>query len=434
MKDHSNSNRPTTLVALSMLLWLVSCASQAGVFKIISVSSDQISWANSYPSGVCTVEAASDPGGPWVPQINSFTTNSQGQAPLLPSQSAHSFFRLLAVDISNVPQGFSNLAASYGLLTTLAGKGEYDADEFNAWLPSYEGGPGTNANLSRPHFAMADLAGNIYLADEGSHSVLKITPDGNIHTVAGTHEGGDSGDGPAPATSLKLYLPNGLWVRSDGTVYILDTGNCKVRRLDTNAVMTTLFSSAAPILGGRGLWVKDDESLAYFSSTTELKQWTPAGGVKVLSNKFRDVSGLVVSPSGELIATDRIANRVYKVASNGQLTPIAGNGQTSGGGDGFPVLETGLAGVRAIWFLPNGGYFLGTQEGSQVWYVDTGGIIHLFLDGQLGSHAGDGEYFRSPGFKVSKVRSVTMDYQGNIIVTESDFGFIRRIGFLRLNP
>jgi len=91
--------------------------------------------------------------------------------------------------------------------------------------------------------------------------------------------------------------------------------------------------------------------------------------------------------------------------------------------------------VRGVWFLPTGGYLLGTHEGSQIWYVDARDIIHLFVDGQAGNiHSGDGEYFHSPGFKIGEVRSVTLDSQGNILITENDFGYVRRIDFQRLLP
>jgi len=76
---------------------------------------------------------------------------------------------------------------------------------------------------------MADDASNVFIVDKDSHSVLQITLDGRIHTVAGTHVPGFDGDGPAPATSLELYQPNGLYVHGDGTFFILDTGKARVR-------------------------------------------------------------------------------------------------------------------------------------------------------------------------------------------------------------
>jgi hypothetical protein len=108
---------------------------------------------------------------------------------------------------------------------------------------------------------------------------------------------------------------------------------------------------------------------------------------------------------------------------------IAGNDSTSGGGDGFPALQTAFYGVRGVWFLKDNTYFLGTHEGSQVWYIDSGGIAHLFLDGRSGdkNHSGENENYRTPGYKISEVRSVTVDYQGNVIVAENDCGYIRKI-------
>src|SRR5207302_6989452 len=103
--------------------------------------------------------------------------------------------------------------------------------------------------------------------------------------------------------------------------------------------------------------------------------------------------------------------------------------------DGASALTSGLYGVRGLWPLPNGGYLLATHEGSQVLYMDPAGILHLFVDGEYGNvHAGDGQWFYAPGFKVSEVRSVTMDFQGNILITENDFGYVRKIEFSRLHP
>jgi sugar lactone lactonase YvrE len=318
----------------------------------------------------------------------------------------------------------------------VAGLGQFGADVNNYWEPRFEGGPATDANLSRPHFAMADDAGNIYIADKDSHSILQVTPDGTIHTVAGTHEAGSNGNGPTNGTNLQLNFPNGLWVRGDGTVYILDTDNGKVRRLATNGIITTMFTVSGGIDGGRGLWVRNDESLVYFASLQDLRKWTPGGGVSTLNGSFNELGNIVVDRNGNVIATDRGDHSVWRVNPvSGSRVRIAGNRTTTGGGDGFPALQTGLAEVRGVWYLPNNGYLLATHQGSRIWYVDPAGIIHLFLDGAVGGyHAGDGEWFYSPGFKVSEVRSVTMDRLGNILIVENDVGYVRKIQFLRLEP
>jgi hypothetical protein len=66
--------------------------------------------------------------------------------------------------------------------------------------------------------------------------------------------------------------------------------------------------------------------------------------------------------------------------------------------------------------------------------LDTAGIIHLLLNGSSGfTHSGDGAFFYNPSIpKISEGRSVTMDYDGNLLVCESDYGYIRRIRFQRI--
>jgi hypothetical protein len=390
--------------------------------------------ANAFTNGVCTVERAASVTGSWLPEKNIFTTGA-GAAVSLTTTGAAGFFRALAVDLSGGRAGFTNLVQSYNLLTTVAGAGG-SPEAINKWLPEFEGGPATNALLSRPHIAMADDAGNIFIADKDAHAVRKVLPDGTIVTVAGINSPGDGPDFLSLGTEVALNEPNGLWVRGDGTVYILDLMNGKVRRLDTDGLLETLFAVPGGIAFGRGLWVNDDESLAYLSSGTVVKQWTPTEGVTDLAAGFVELANLVVDPRGKLVVTDRRGHRVWRVASDGTKTAIAGNGTTSGGGNGQLATATGLNEVRGVWFLPTGAYFLCTHRGSQVWYVDTAGYIHLFLNGSTAdTHAGDGTWFWNPAeLRVSENRAVTMDRAGNLLITEHDSGYVRKVQFLRHGP
>jgi hypothetical protein len=368
-----------------------------------------------------------------MPVRNRFATNFVDSV-IVTSAPGNSFYRLRSVDVFATPQGFVNLVNAYGLLETIAGTGAGQQDGVSYWQPWYEGGPTQGAALSRPHYAQADRAGNIYIADKNSHSILKITAQGNIYTFAGTHIGGFNGDGPDAATNLQLNFPNGAWVHGDGTVEVFDTDNGRVRRVDTNGVMTTLFMGTpdgSPVSGGRGLWVSDDKTLAYFCAGTKLRKWTPSGGVKTVASGFIELGTLFVEGSGNILVCDRGANYAYRVTPNGAFTVIAGNGTSAGGGDGFAAVETGLYGVRSIWPVPTGGYLLLTHDGCQLWYMDSAGIIHLLLNGAGGrTHSGDGGFFYTPWPSISEGRSVTMDCEGNILVTESDWGYVRRIRFL----
>jgi len=332
----------------------------------------------------------------------------------------------LLVSFTCVAQ-FEEFCLKYDTLSTIAGKGDIPDKVVNGWIADYEGGSALDAELSRPHFAMADKAGNIFIADKDAHAIRKVTPDGIITTVAGTGIAGDNGDGLA--TECQLSSPNGIWVMENGTFYILDLGNNYIRKVDNDGNLITIFKDSGNISIGRGLWVSQSEDLIFYTSNTKVKKWTPAGGLVEYSTGYSSLGAIVVDPSGYLVVTDRVGNRVYRVSENGSKKIIAGNGLSSGGGDGFNATETGIHGVRGIWFLEDQSYLLATHEGSQIWYVDTLGIIHLFLNGKEGDeyHTGDGEHFQTPGYKISEARGISVDYNGNIIITENDAGYIRKI-------
>jgi hypothetical protein len=413
------------------ILYLCGTSVFAAGLGVSSFLPTGTSITNTFTNGVLTVERAEAVDSQWKPYANSFTTGSTITVSL-GLAGAIGFYRPLAVDLSPGVLGFSNLVASYSLLSTIAGAGGVTGAGINKWSSLFEGGAATNAQLSRPHIAMTDSAGDIFIADKDAHGVRKIRSDGIILTVAGTSVQGNGPDYPTNATSVMLDQPNGLWVRTDGAVYILDLGNAKIRKLDTNGILSTMFTVTG-LAVGRGIWVTDDESLAYVCSGTVVKKWTPAGGVVDFATGFSELGNLAVDPNGWLVVTDRGAHRVYRLSNDGNSrTIIAGNGTITGGGDNQAATSTGLNQVRGIWFLPTGAYLLGTDAGSQVWYVDTAGVIHLLLNGNSSSHAGDGSYFFNPGqARVSKVRQITMDYEGNLLITEHDAGYVRKVRFLR---
>ena len=321
---------------------------------------------------------------------------------------------------------YASVVAAYDKLQTIAGVGDIDDKSENGWMDDFEGGPATEAELSRPHFAMANAAGEIYIADKDAHAIRKIDQNGTITTVAGTNEAGDGSDELGPATERALHSPNGLWVTANGNVYILDIDNDKVRKLTPDGQMMTLFE--VEIVIGRGLWVADDESRAYVASATDLKTWTPDGGIEIFADGFASLGTLVVDPDGYPLVTDRGASRVYRLLSDGERVHIAGGAEGASGGPGDPATDVFMDGVRSVWLMDGGGLLLATHTGSQIWYVDTLGDAYLFLHGQEGRGGrGDGEHFQSPGTKISEPRAVTVDGAGNIVLTTNDRGFVRVI-------
>ena len=319
--------------------------------------------------------------------------------------------------------------ASFSTLETIAGTALIEDKGVNGWQASFEGGPATAAELSRPHIAQAARSGNIYVADKDAHAIRKISPDGVITTFAGTNVAGRPvGAEPVKATEAPLNSPNGLWVPPTGeVVYILDLGNDRVARVDEQGMLTTLFSIGGAG-AGRGLWVAQDESVAYVSAGTQLKKWTPQGGVETIASGFVSLGNLHVDGRGRVGVTDRDGSRAYLIEQSGEKTHIAGTGSGNAATDGMDARDAGLDEVRGIWFHPFGGYFLATHKGGHVWYVDSDNKLHLLIDGDTNdAHSGDGEAFDSPGKKISEPRAITMDTRGVMLITEHDGGYIRRL-------
>ena len=114
-----------------------------------------------------------------------------------------------------------------------------------------DGGPAVAATLIRPEALVVDAAGNVYIADAGGHRVRKVAPDGTITTVVGTGARGFSGD-DGPAAAALLDNPLGLALASDGTLYLADAGNHRLRRVAPDGTISTLAGDGSPGLAGDG--------------------------------------------------------------------------------------------------------------------------------------------------------------------------------------
>lgn len=311
----------------------------------------------------------------------------------------------------------------FGELSTIAGAGK--SDSLNEWKPSFEGGPAVSAELSRPHIALADEEGNIYIADKEAHAVRRVTTDGIIHTFAGTNQPGDAPDEPGPAREGALHNPNGLWVTKSGNVFILDMDNAKIRKVTPEGEMST-FITLENIAVGRGLWVADDESEAFICNDRILLRWTPENGSKAFSAGFGELGMVLRDDSGRLLVGDRGKNQVFAVEPNGAKVPLVGTGAEGPLVEGRLATETPVPEPRAIWPF-KGGLFVGLHDVCRVLFVDDAGVVHQFLTGSTKSHSGDGEDFDTPGRKIGEVRSVSVTPQGDLLIVESDLGYVRRV-------
>jgi hypothetical protein len=149
-------------------------------------------------------------------------------------------------------------------ITTIAGNG-HSGDFGN-------GGPATHAQLNYPRAVAVDAEGNLYIADTNNHRILKINTTGTITTIAGTGQPGHTGDG-GPATKAKFNGPKGIAVAPDGHVYVADTENNAIRRIDARTgTITTVAADRLALSRPHGICLAPDGTL-YIGDTLNHRVW-----------------------------------------------------------------------------------------------------------------------------------------------------------------
>ena len=237
-------------------------------------------------------------------------------------------------DTSN--QRIRRVDAATGIITTVAGDGFGGS--------SGDGGPATSARLFHPTGVALDGTGNLFIADLGNHRIRKVDTSGIITTVAGDGFGGFSGDG-GPATIASLNLPHGVALDGAGNLFIADQFNHRIRKVDTSGIITTvagngsatfpgdggpatsarLFHPTGVALDGAGnLFIADSSNHRVRKVDTSGIITTVAGngsfgfsgdGGPATSARLGSPSGVALDSSGNLFIVDLFNDRIRKVGS-----------------------------------------------------------------------------------------------------------------------
>ena len=294
-------------------------------------------------------------------------------------------------------------AVESGVIRTVAGDGGigYVAD-----------GPATSAFLRPEGFAF-DGHGNLYVADGASHRLRFVDASkGLVSTIAGNGIPGLDGDG-GPAAAALLDAPGGVALDSTGNVYVADTGNRRIRRIDhiTGQISTLAGTSTldVPIDTARaaethlqapvGIAFGPDGTLFLSDGARILgvdvaagtvrsvaahlgPGLSPSPGVASLPEPRPDLRGIAVDAAGQVFVTDLRSNRVFQVDPRaGTVRVVAGSGMLGAPGEGEPATQVGLRGLFRLGLDARGNLLLPDPSDHCVRILDrASGLISTLLD------------------------------------------------------
>jgi len=314
-------------------------------------------------------------------------------------------------------------------------------------------GAATATSLNSPGALAADRQGRIYVTENGA--VRRIDPStGQIETFAGDGTAGFTGDN-GPALQARVNGPTGLAIDSKGTVYISDTGNCRIRRVFiTTGIITTIAGSLTCGAAGDGgsaiqaqlanngdLTLDEPGSLLYVASSNQIirrlaldtgiidrfagtgLQGPVQENIPSFQADLRIVTGIYLDASGNMLFADNAGNRVGKIGLNGLLTTLAG--ALTYAGDGGPAQYAFLTQPVDVIPEPGGRFLIAESVNRRIRRLSPPGILTTFAgSGAPGAASGNGASALSATFAPT---TIFRDGSGNIYITDSLSNTVRRI-------
>jgi sugar lactone lactonase YvrE len=340
-----------------------------------------------------------------------------------------------------------------------------------------DNGAATRAQLADPAGVAVDHAGNLYIADTSDQEIRKVGPDGTITRVAGdgtTCATAGCGDG-GPAVDAQLDNPQSVAVDGTGDLYIADTDDEEVRKVAPNGTITTiagrlgLFCEHPPDCGDGGLATRaflsqplgvavDNGGDIYIADAgdNELRKVTPDGtitrvagtgaacptapacgdGGPAISATLSTPSGVAVDSGGDVYIADAGDEEVRKLAPDGTITRIAGNGTACRTEPtcthGPDATQAQLSSPTAVAVAPQGGssatVYIADTGDNLVWAVDSTGVIDRVAGNGLRCQGppdcGDGG--GSTDAQLAFPQGIAADADGNLDIADTFDNEIRQ--------
>jgi RHS repeat-associated protein len=349
--------------------------------------------------------------------------------------------------------GTKRSAEGRRIITTVAGSGSSAGG-------SGDGGPATQARLSGPTGVAIGPDGSLFIAEQASanqtgNRIRRVDLHGIITTVAGTGIGGYSGDG-GPATQARLSAPSGVAVGPDGSLFIADSGNGRIRRVRPDGMIMTVAGNGTSGSGGDGglatqaqlgpsfgVAVGPDGSLFIPDfSNNRIRRVGPDGiiitlagggsiipfatGVPATQARLFGPIGIAVGSDGSLYSADSGSRRILRVGPDGILTVVAGTGDPGFSGDGGPATQAQLNAPYGVAVGPDGSLYIGDQVNDRIRRVGPDGIITTVAGN--GTHGYSGDSGPATQASLSSPAHVAVGPDGSLFFADSSNNRIRRVG------
>ncbi len=264
---------------------------------------------------------------------------------------------------------------------------------------SGDGGAARTAWLNYPRGVALDSQGDVLIADSQNNRIRRIDLQGIITTIAGADRG--SGDG-GPATSARLFAPSGIALDAAGNVYIADSLNNRVRRVDLSGTISDFAGTGTAAFGGDSL----PPTSAYLNGP----------------------NGLTFDRAGALYIADT-ENHVVRKIFNGTISTVAGiGGQPGNDGDEGPATQAHLYHPNAIAFDAAGNMYIADSGNNRVRVVALNGNIHDFAgDRAQGLPGYDGDGGPAASAHLNYPRSLALDSNGNVYIADFFNNAVRKV-------
>ena len=263
---------------------------------------------------------------------------------------------------------------------------------------SGDGGPAEDARLNEPKGLFVDTAGNIYIADTENHRIKKIDAayPFNINIIAGMGPRGDSGDG-GPAVNARLDTPKGVFGDAAGNIYIADTGNHRIKMID----------AAAPY---------NIHNIAGNGSSGDSGDGGPA-----VNAQLNEPGGVFLDAAGNIYIADTKNHRIKMIdaAAPYNIHNIAGNGSSGDSGDGGPAVNAQLNEPSGIFVDAAGNIYIADTGNHRIKMVDAAAPYNIHNIAGTGSSGDSGDGGPAVNARLNRPEGVFVDAAGNIYIADT---------------